>query len=214
MSPTAAATSPASSAAGAAPRRIVPTCCCRACAATASPPPSRPPDGAIGRWSSGTNSGTKEPHADSIAPAQLAGIRRRPIVALDRDHPEQPVWIFGYGSLIWDGWESKSERRCLRAARAELPGWRRVFNKKSVLNWGTRAAPCPTLNLEQAPAASCRGLAFEFANDARFLGEMLLYLRRREACEPCELPIRIDGVGAARALVYLYRGANLIAERL
>ena len=124
------------------------------------------------------------------------------------------MWIFGYGSLIWDGWESKSERRCLRAARAELSGWRRVFNKKSVLNWGTRAAPCPTLNLEQAPAASCRGLAFEFANDARFLGEMLLYLRRREACEPCELPIRIDGVGAARALVYLYRGANLIAEPL
>jgi cation transport protein ChaC len=124
------------------------------------------------------------------------------------------MWIFGYGALIWDGWENKSERRCVRKAGAELRGYRRVFNKKSVVNWGTRAAPCPTLNLEEAPAASCRGMAFEFSKDSRFLGEMLLYLRRREACEPRELAVEIDGIGAAPALVYLYRGANLITAPL
>jgi cation transport protein ChaC len=124
------------------------------------------------------------------------------------------MWIFGYGSLIWDGWENKSERRCVRKAWADLRGWRRVFNKKSVRNWGTQSTPCPTLNLEAAPAASCRGMAFEFHKESRFIGEMLLYLRRREACDPRELPIEIEGIGAALALVYIYSGANLITERL
>jgi cation transport protein ChaC len=102
----------------------------------------------------------------------------------------------------------------VRKAWADLRGYRRVFNKKSVLNWGTRAAPCPTLNLEEAPAASCRGMAFEFHKEPRFTGEMLAYLQRREGCEPSELPIEIEGIGAAAALVYIYLGPNLIAERL
>ena len=122
--------------------------------------------------------------------------------------------VFGYGSLIWDGWQNTEGRRCLRALPAELPGYRRVFNKKSVQNWGTRAKPCPTLNLEAAASASCRGMAFEFQSNAWFIGEMLLYLRRREACEPQELPIRIKGVGATRALVYIHAGANLLREQL
>ena len=124
------------------------------------------------------------------------------------------MWIFGYGSLIWDGWENKSERRCVRKAWADLRDWRRIFNKKSVRNWGTRAAPCPTLNLEEAPGVTCRGMAFEFHKEPRFTGEMLAYLQRREGCEPSELSIEIAGIGAAAALAYIYRGPNLIAERL
>jgi cation transport protein ChaC len=124
------------------------------------------------------------------------------------------MWVFGYGSLIWDKWENKSGRRCVRATWADLRGYRRVFNKKSVRNWGTRSLPCPTLNLEQASTASCRGMAFEFQSTARFIDEMLLYLRRREGCEPQELPIEIEGVGKANALVYIYTGANLIPDEI
>src|SRR5438477_10596648 len=101
----------------------------------------------------------------------------------------ETVWVFGYGSLIWDGWQNKGGRRCLRSAWAELHGYRRIFNKRSVRNWGTRAMPCPTLNLEEANLACCRGMAFEFAHDAWFISEMLLYLQRREGCDPRELPI-------------------------
>jgi cation transport protein ChaC len=39
------------------------------------------------------------------------------------------MWIFGYGSLMFDGWES--ERRCVERTWAELAGYRRVFNKRS-----------------------------------------------------------------------------------
>ncbi len=124
------------------------------------------------------------------------------------------MWVFGYGSLIWDGWQNKNGRRCLRTVPAELRGYRRVFNKKSVRNWGTRALPCPTLNLEEASTATCRGMAFEFHHDDWFMGQMLLWLRQREGCEPRELQIRIDDTSEVNALVYIYAGASLIKDRL
>ena len=65
------------------------------------------------------------------------------------------MWIFGYGSLMWDGWES--EFVCQERATATLPGYRRAFNKLSVANWGTKEAPCPTLNLHEDRDASCQG---------------------------------------------------------
>jgi cation transport regulator ChaC len=57
-------------------------------------------------------------------------------------------------------------------------------------------------------------VAFEFQSNASFLGEMLLYLRRREACEPCDLPIEIEGIGQDSALVYMYTGPNRVSDTL
>jgi cation transport protein ChaC len=42
------------------------------------------------------------------------------------------TWIFGYGSLMWDGWEEKFG--CEERQVAELPGHVRTFNKASVKN--------------------------------------------------------------------------------
>jgi len=55
------------------------------------------------------------------------------------------VWVFGYGSLITDGWEVR--HNCLGRHIADLAGYCRVFNKASVRNWGTKTAPGLTLNL-------------------------------------------------------------------
>jgi glutathione-specific gamma-glutamylcyclotransferase len=117
------------------------------------------------------------------------------------------MWIFGYGSLMWDGWETG--RACLRRAAAELPGYARILNKLSVSNWGTEANPGPTLNLI-AGDSSCQGVAFEFDEAAR--ADILAYITQREGKGFAlkELPIVLQGGVEATALVPLYQGRNII----
>jgi cation transport protein ChaC len=86
------------------------------------------------------------------------------------------MWIFGYGSLIWDNWEQSFG--CVRKEEANLQSCRRDFNKASTFRWGTRSAPGPTLGIEPDANACCIGLAFEFS-DARS-DEILAYLKKRE----------------------------------
>lgn len=86
------------------------------------------------------------------------------------------MWIFGYGSLMHDRWENAFG--CLQATRAELPGYSRVFKKKSTVNWGSPEAPGPTLNLVPALGSTCVGMAFLF-EDGR-AEEVLQALRERE----------------------------------
>jgi cation transport protein ChaC len=119
------------------------------------------------------------------------------------------MWIFGYGSLMGDGWEEKFG--CLRRSTALLHGYRRTFNKASTKNWGNKEAPCPTLNLEKVEAGVCKGLAFEFP-DAREV-EVREYLADREGkgflLEP--LTIRLEDDGEVQANVPVYRGKNLLS---
>ena len=70
------------------------------------------------------------------------------------------MWVFGYGSLMWDGWEA--EFGCTRREQAALAGFGREFNKSSVRNWGSEDTLCPTLGLDPDDGAECTGLAFEF----------------------------------------------------
>jgi cation transport protein ChaC len=73
------------------------------------------------------------------------------------------MWIFGYGSLMWDDWESRYG--CLRKCVAVLNGYRRTFNKASTKNRGSKKAPCPTLNLEKDATGACKGMAFSFPDE-------------------------------------------------
>jgi cation transport protein ChaC len=116
------------------------------------------------------------------------------------------MWVFGYGSLIWDSWEKAEGRNCLRSEWASLANYRRVFTKQSVVNWGTKELPCPTLNLENSEGSICRGKAFEFSENVKIVD----YLAKREATLAKELLIDIDGVGKKTALVYIYEGKNRI----
>jgi cation transport protein ChaC len=120
------------------------------------------------------------------------------------------MWVFGYGSLIWDHWET--ELGCLRRVHSELPGYVRSFNKASVKNWGTKTNRGPTLNLVPDIGRSCRGIAFEFPDSTRT--DVLDYLAEREGknFRLSEHRILLEGGGRTWAIVPIYFGKNLIAE--
>jgi len=102
------------------------------------------------------------------------------------------MWVFGYGSLMWDGWEQPFGGT--RVDGAVLLGHRRSFNKKSVTNWGTSAAPGPTLGLEPAQDAECKGTAFEFPEAQRAAVQNLLRGREGASFTLDYLPVRLpDG---------------------
>ena len=121
------------------------------------------------------------------------------------------MWVFGYGSLMWDGWET--QHGCTRRMLADLPGYCRAFNKASVKNWGTKSISCPTLNLSKVAEGVCRGIAFEFPNDQK--QELLAYLTDREGktFKLHEVTVQLDGHTGVSALVPFYEGKNIIVGK-
>ena len=117
------------------------------------------------------------------------------------------MWLFGYGSLMWDGWEA--DFGCRQRMPADLHGHSRIFNKKSLERWGTRDRPGLTLNL--ARIGHCRGIAFEFEDMART--DVEDYLSARETCAATEVAVALpeQTVGA---LTYIYEGPRLIEDGL
>lgn len=68
------------------------------------------------------------------------------------------LWVFGYGSLLWDPGFAPAERRLAR-----LEGWHRSFCMLSVHHRGTEAEPGLVLALDAAPGAVCRGAGLRVA---------------------------------------------------
>lgn len=120
------------------------------------------------------------------------------------------MWIFGYGSLMWDEWEAQF--KCSRQELAILQGYKRTFNKASVKNWGSNECPCPTLNLQADAKASCKGMAFEFSNEIE--NDVLIYLKKREGKDfTLEAHLIHFGDGATtQAFVPIYQGKNLLQD--
>ncbi|MGY6696101.1 MAG: gamma-glutamylcyclotransferase [Roseinatronobacter sp.] len=84
----------------------------------------------------------------------------------------QSIWVFGYGSLIWDPGFAFSNR-----ALARLEGFRRSFCMRSIHHRGTVQNPGLVLALDQGHGF-CDGVAFEIPS--RIADESLEYLRARE----------------------------------
>lgn len=121
------------------------------------------------------------------------------------------MWIFGYGSLMWDNWEQS--RGCLKKKTASLRGYERVFNKASMKYWGSASNPGPTLNVVQKKRASCRGIAFEFPEQRR--QEIVKYLADREKnFDFPELPIKFCLSSGVKAVVPVYRGKDVLDKTM
>ncbi len=83
------------------------------------------------------------------------------------------MWVFGYGSLVWNPGFEPQER-----VIATLPGYHRSFCMRSIHHRGTVENPGLVLALDAEEAAQCRGVAFAVKpeEEARVLAE----LRERE----------------------------------
>ncbi|MDP3341188.1 gamma-glutamylcyclotransferase [Frigidibacter sp.] len=83
------------------------------------------------------------------------------------------MWVFGYGSLIW-----QPDFPVAEAVPARLEGWHRSFCMRSIHHRGSEAAPGLVLALDAAAGAACLGVAFRVAPGAE--AETLAMLRERE----------------------------------
>ena len=83
------------------------------------------------------------------------------------------MWVFGYGSLLWNpGFEI-----AVRAV-ATLPNYARSFCMSSIHHRGTVDDPGLVLALDERKGAQCAGVAFAVAAGKE--DETLQYLRERE----------------------------------
>jgi cation transport protein ChaC len=103
------------------------------------------------------------------------------------------LWVFGYGSLLWNPGFTVAETRVAR-----LHGWRRSFCMASIHHRGTPEAPGLVLALDRAAGAVCAGLAFRVAQAQA--ADTLDYLRERELVSSAYLETRqeVDMDGAGR----------------
>lgn len=83
------------------------------------------------------------------------------------------LWVFGYGSLIWN-----PEFPVAEACIARLPGWHRSFCMRSIHHRGSVAAPGLVLALDRGDGAHCDGVAFRVEPGAE--AATIAALRTRE----------------------------------
>jgi len=109
------------------------------------------------------------------------------------------LWVFGYGSLVWDPGFPVVERRIGRVA-----GWHRSFCMRSIHHRGTVESPGLVLALDRAEGAACAGVAFRVAKGAEAV--TLETLRARELVSSAYLETRLDvdtPEGLLEALTYV-----------
>lgn len=110
------------------------------------------------------------------------------------------LWVFGYGSLLWNPGFAVAEQR-----HARLSGYARSFCMRSIHHRGTEADPGLVLALDAQDGAFCDGLALRAEPGTE--DAVLAYLRERELVSSAYLErwleIEIAGGIRAEALVYV-----------
>src|SRR5271168_5470859 len=112
--------------------------------------------------------------------------------------PEGSLWVFGYGSLMWQPGFAYA-RRC----KAMLRGWRRSLCVYSHVYRGSPDRPGLVLGLDRGGA--CPGVAFEV--DAALREPTIRYLREREQVTAVYLervaPITLEAGDRVLAVTYV-----------
>ena len=110
------------------------------------------------------------------------------------------MWVFGYGSLLWNPGFDVS-----RSVPARLAGYHRSFCMRSIHHRGTPEAPGLVLALDEVPDTECRGLALGVHPDQA--DDVLAYLRERELISSAYvermLMIDLDDGTSVEAVTYV-----------
>ncbi len=102
------------------------------------------------------------------------------------------LWVFGYGSLMWDPAFRFEEVR-----RAHVPGYARRFILKDIYG-GRGTVDAPGLMVALDDGAGCDGLAFRISR--AHVDEETEVLWRRERIGPAYLPIFVETIAADRRI--------------
>ena len=113
---------------------------------------------------------------------------------------DRDVWVFGYGSLIWNPEFAVAERQL-----ATVTGYRRAFCMRSIHLRGTARDPGLVLALDALDGAMCRGVALRIAPGAE--DASLAALRDRElrasAYDEKRVPLDLDDGRRIDAITYI-----------
>jgi cation transport protein ChaC len=112
--------------------------------------------------------------------------------------PNQDLWVFGYGSLMWRPGFNFAERQLAR-----LRGYHRALCIYSHVHRGTPQRPGLVLGLDRG--GSCRGVAFRI--EAGNAQATIAYLRAREQVTAVyverRVRVRLDDEREVEALTYV-----------
>lgn len=97
------------------------------------------------------------------------------------EYSPQHLWVFAYGSLIWN-----PEFEFVESRPAVASGWHRSFCLKLTRWRGTRETPALMLALDRG--GSCKGLAYRLPEQNHFQQLMLLMVREIDANPPTNIP--------------------------
>lgn len=112
----------------------------------------------------------------------------------------EPLWVFGYASLIWNPGFPFEERMLAR-----LRNYARSFCMRSIHHRGTEDDPGLVLALDAHEGAACEGVAFRVA-DAN-VDHVMTYLRERELISSAYLErtvtLRLEDGRQVEAVAYI-----------
>jgi cation transport protein ChaC len=110
------------------------------------------------------------------------------------------MWVFGYGSLMWEPGFAYADR-----VLARLDGWHRSFCMRSIHHRGTNEAPGLVLALDALDGAACNGVAYSVRPEDS--AATLDYLRERELISSAylemTLPIALTDGRVLDAVTYV-----------